>query len=174
MAANVEIKAKATDWDAQLSRAQALCDNREEFTQEDTFFPCARGRLKLRVLRDRSRSYLIYYERADQQGPKSSLYRTAPVPDPGPMKDLLAQACGRGRVVRKKRTLLLVGQTRVHFDEVEGLGRFIELEVCLRPEQTPQEGESIARDLMARIGIEDSALLQGAYADMLPDGSQPK
>ena len=32
-------------------------------------------------------------------------------------------------VVKKKRLLYLVGQTRVHCDEVEGLGCFMELEV---------------------------------------------
>lgn len=34
-------------------------------------------------------------------------------------------------VVKKRRLLYLVGQTRVHCDEVDGLGRFMELEVCL-------------------------------------------
>ena len=36
-------------------------------------------------------------------------------------------------VVKKKRLLYLVGQTRVHCDEVEGLGHFVELEVCSLP-----------------------------------------
>ena len=32
-------------------------------------------------------------------------------------------------VVKKNRTLYMVGQTRVHVDQVEGLGDFMELEV---------------------------------------------
>lgn len=34
-------------------------------------------------------------------------------------------------IVKKQRLLYLVGQTRVHIDEVEGLGHFLELEVCV-------------------------------------------
>jgi hypothetical protein len=56
-------------------------------------------------------------------------------------------------VVRKTRTLYLVGQTRVHLDEVEGLGPFLELEVVLAPGQSAADGERIARDLMGRLGV---------------------
>ena len=31
--------------------------------------------------------------------------------------------------MKKQRTLYIVGQTRVHVDQVEGLGDFVELEV---------------------------------------------
>jgi predicted adenylyl cyclase CyaB len=70
-------------------------------------------------------------------------------------------------VVRKRRYLYLVGQTRVHLDEVEGLGEFMELEVVLRPEQSDAEGQAIARDLMTRLGIREEDLLEGAYMDLL-------
>ena len=168
MPTNIEIKAKAADWDGQLARAKALCRKTEELSQEDTFFNCGKGRLKLRDLGAEGRSHLIFYQRSDQAGPKASSYEIAPVPDAASMKALLSKALGAGRTVRKKRTVLLVGQTRVHFDEVEGLGRFIELEVCMKSGQTEQEGEEIARRLMAELAIEAPSLLEGAYVEMLP------
>lgn len=165
MPVNIEVKARAVDWDGQSAAARALCDACEELVQEDAFFRTPKGRLKLRVEGGRP-AYLIYYEREDLSGPKSSRYLTAPVPDPASTRTLLAAAFGEGRVVRKRRRLYQVGRTRVHFDEVEGLGRFIELEVCLDPGQSRKEGEAVAEDLMRRLKIARTDLLEGAYADM--------
>jgi len=170
MPTNVEIKARAASWNVQLRTAEELCESSEELMQEDTFYHCKEGRLKLRVPADPGKSELIYYQRPDQEGPKSSRYWTSPVPAPHSLKELLSSALGERTVVRKRRRLFLIGQTRVHFDEVYGLGRFIELEVCMHPHQTQEQGEAIARDLMAKLHIAESDLLQGAYADMRPHG----
>ncbi len=83
------------------------------------------------------------------------------------MKSALSVALGVRGVVRKTRTLYLVGQTRIHLDEVAGLGDFMELEVVLHPGQTDEEGQAIARDLMTRLGVEEKDLLEGAYMDLL-------
>ena len=81
---------------------------------------------------------------------------------------LLGAAFGFGRTIKKKRLLFLSGATRIHFDEVEGLGRFIELEVCMKEGQDQAEGEAIAKAFMERLGIAEADLLETAYADMLP------
>ncbi|MBI4249047.1 MAG: class IV adenylate cyclase [Elusimicrobia bacterium] len=167
MPVNIEIKAKAADWDDQLSRAKKLCGVRRELVQEDVFFHCRRGRLKLRVLGKKKESYLIFYQRPDRAGSKRSHFETSPVPDPDSMIKLLSKALGEGKTVKKKRILFLAGRTRIHFDEVEGLGRFIEIEACLRPGQSAKEGKTIAGDWMRRLHIAKTELLQGAYADML-------
>jgi len=70
-------------------------------------------------------------------------------------------------VVRKKRAVHLIGQTRVHLDEVEGLGHFVELEVVLRPEQDAVDGGAIARGLMASLDIGPDQLVEFAYIDLL-------
>lgn len=168
MPANIEIKARAADFEGQLARARALADKVEHLVQVDTFFACSNGRLKLRDLGEGQGSYLVFYKRGDQAGPKRSLFETSPVPDPATMRALLAGSLGASKTVRKKRIVLLSGQTRLHFDEVEGLGRFIEIEVCLKPGQDEREGAGIAQDFMRRLGIDASALVETAYADMLP------
>ena len=100
-------------------------------------------------------------------GPKRSNYSIFETHDPNGLKNTLSLALGVRGVVRKKRTLYLVGQTRVHLDEVEGLGEFMELEVVLRPGQPDAEGQAIARDLMTRLGVEEKDLLECAYMDLL-------
>jgi len=63
-----------------------------------------------------------------------------------------------------------VGQTRVHLDNVEGLGQFMELEVVMREEQSDAEGQAISEGLMTELGVEQSDLLEGAYMDLLEVG----
>jgi adenylate cyclase class IV len=166
MPSNIEIKAKAANWTRQLAVARALADKAEDLIQEDTFFNCPDGRLKLRELKG-GESYLIFYLRSDMKGPKNSVYYPSPVKDPGSMKALLGAAFGLGKTVKKKRHLFLAGATRIHFDDVEGLGRFIELEVCMKDGQSLAEGEALAGAFMERLAIAEADLLESAYADML-------
>jgi predicted adenylyl cyclase CyaB len=134
--------------------------------QEDTFFPTVKGRLKLRQLAPHH-GQLVYYERTDASGPKRSNYSIFETENPESLKNTLSLALGVRGVVRKTRTLYLVGQTRVHLDEVEGLGEFMELEVVLRAGQADAEGQAIARDLMERLGVAEEDLLECAYMDLL-------
>jgi len=167
MSANIEIKARVRNFDALRSRAETLSDTPVQvIPQEDTFFLTPKGRLKLRQLAP-DRAQLVYYERPDQDGPKRSTYHIFETGDPENLKTTLSMALGVRGIVRKTRFLYLVGQTRLHLDEVEGLGQFMELEVVLHPEQTDAEGEAIAGDLMARLGIREDDLLKVAYMDLI-------
>ena len=167
MPANIEIKARVRDPASLGQRAEGLSDTPVEIIpQEDTFFNTPRGRLKLRQLSP-GRGQLVYYERGDTAGPKRSNYLIVETSDPSALKAALTAALGVRGVVRKRRSLYLVGQTRIHLDEVEGLGQFMELEVVLRPEQSDAEGQAIAADLMAKLGVAQADLLEGAYMDLL-------
>ncbi|HEX6270727.1 MAG TPA: class IV adenylate cyclase [Anaerolineales bacterium] len=167
MPSNIEIKARARDFAEISRRAELLSDTPVEvIRQEDIFFKTERGRLKLRLLAP-NRGQLIYYTRPDREGPKRSDYHIYETPDPENLKRVLDLAYGfRGRV-RKTRYLYLVGQTRVHLDDVEGLGQFLELEVVMAPGQSDAEGEAIAEELMRRLGVERGERLEGAYIDLL-------
>lgn len=167
MPANIEIKARVCDLASLKQRAEDMSDSPPQvIPQEDTFFNTPHGRLKLRQLTP-DWGQLVYYERDDTAGPKRSSYAIVETSDPFALKAALTAALGVRGVVRKTRTLYLVGQTRIHFDEVEGLGRFIELEVVLRPGQSDAEGQAIAEDLIKELGVAKSDLLEGAYMDLL-------
>ena len=75
--------------------------------------------------------------------------------------------------VRKQRTVVMVGRTRVHLDEVEGLGTFLELEVVLRSDEPACDGIDEAEALMTRLGVQPQWLVEGAYLDLLASGAGP-
>ncbi|XP_049938099.1 uncharacterized protein LOC126412513 isoform X2 [Schistocerca serialis cubense] len=164
---NVEIKAKVRNLAELISRAEQLSNSKGEvIKQEDTFYNVPRGRLKLRKFEDGT-SQLICYERADTEGPKVCEYTRVDFPpgsNPGPV---LAQALGIKGTVKKTRRLYLVGNTRIHIDEVFGLGKFMELEVVLTEDQRIEEGQAVAEDIRRKLGVEETDLLSGAYMDML-------
>jgi predicted adenylyl cyclase CyaB len=167
MPSNIEIKARARNFEVIKARAEKLSNRPAEvIPQEDTFFNTPQGRLKLRIL-EGEKAQLIYYTRPDREGPKRSDYHIFQTSDPQNLKHVLALAFGIRGIVRKTRYLYLVGQTRVHLDDVEGLGQFMELEVVLREGQSDAEGQSIAEELLERLGVEKSDLLEGAYMDLL-------
>ena len=167
MARNVEIKARIASVEALLPQARACAGGEpEQIAQDDTFFHCASGRLKLRVFAD-GRGELIAYQRPDASGPKTSDYAITPVADPDALRATLARALGiSGRVV-KQRTLLRVGRTRVHLDRVAGLGDFLELEVVLRDGESADAGVGVAHALLARLQVDTAQLVSGAYVDLL-------
>lgn len=170
MARNVEVKARIDSVESLLPRVRALADGpQERIEQDDTFFACALGRLKLRDFGNGT-GELIHYERVDTAGPKLSDYVRAPTSDPAALREALLRAHGANSVlgrVRKTRWLLMVGQTRIHLDRVQGLGDFIELEVVLSSTQSVADGEAIADALLARAGIDEQQRLAGSYVDLL-------
>jgi predicted adenylyl cyclase CyaB len=170
MKRNVEIKAKVADLEAVRRMVEGLADSGPmELEQEDTFFACPRGRLKLRRFDGCAEAELIYYERPESSGPKESRYVVHPTADPEGLREVLAAAFDIRGVVRKRRAVYLIGQARVHLDQVEGLGEFVELEVVLGPEQNSSEGVIIAHELMGKLGISSDQLIDRAYIDLLQE-----
>ena len=167
MARNVEIKARVADLAPIEARARAIATaGPTDIAQDDTFYRCERGRLKLRRFAD-GRGELIHYDRGDAEGPKLSDYVIAPTAEPDKLHEALSRSNGVLGRVKKQRRLYLVDNTRVHLDRVEGLGAFVELEVVLRDGETQAQGEAIARRVLGDLGIERSQLVAGAYFDLL-------
>jgi predicted adenylyl cyclase CyaB len=167
MPANIEIKATLQNRAAVEATAARLSDaGPETIHQQDFFFSGGGARLKLRILAP-DRGELIRYERADVAEARCSRYLIARTPDPQILLDILTATLGRTGVVKKTRTLYLVGQTRIHIDHVEGLGDFLELEVVLRPGQSEAAGKSIAATLLSDFRIGKQQLIGEAYIDLV-------
>lgn len=173
MPRNIEIKARIESVEALMPRIVAIANQGPtEVDQDDTFFQCESGRLKLRTVTSGA-GELVFYRRASERGPKESFYLCSPTSAPETLRHSLSLAYGQVGRVRKHRTLFLVGRTRVHIDRVEGLGEFIELEVVLTDGEPAAVGVREARELMDRLGIRPSQLVEGAYIDLVQGGDTP-
>jgi homotetrameric cytidine deaminase len=156
---NVEIKATDPDPARTLELALAAgAEDRGFLTQRDTYFRVARGRLKIRE----PDGTLIPYVRGDQV----SNYDLVPVDER--VREALAQTLGVRVVVAKRRHLLMWEQTvRIHLDEVERLGHFMEIEaVAADGSDLARERDQLAR-LREILGIEEDRLIDSSYSDML-------
>jgi predicted adenylyl cyclase CyaB len=164
---NVEIKARVRDPESLRARVEGLADSGPVvIEQTDTFFNCRQGRLKLRVVPGAG-GELIHYVRPDSIQPAESRYSLVAVQDPSGLLEALSRALGVRTVVRKTRALYNIGQTRIHLDEVDGLGAFVELEVVLAPGESAGQGTLIAQGLMEKLGVSDEDLVEVAYSDLL-------
>uniref|UniRef100_A0A2R5LJ35 Putative adenylate cyclase n=1 Tax=Ornithodoros turicata TaxID=34597 RepID=A0A2R5LJ35_9ACAR len=176
MPTNVELKARIADADCLLAKAKALAESHVVFRQTDSYFRVPFGRLKLREsTADHSGTpclsgELIFYDRADVDGPKLCKYEKQTFQDHSEavgIKKVLATSLGIKAVVTKTRHLLIVGQTRVHVDTVQNLGNFMELEVMLKENQTTEEGQQIANDLRSKLGVDTKDFIECSYVDLL-------
>jgi predicted adenylyl cyclase CyaB len=169
MPRNIEIKARVAQPSRLLDDVLEIADRGPTvFAQDDTFFACPSGRLKLRMF-SATEGQLIFYRRDDLAGPKLSEYVIASTGEPDAMRGVLTLAYGVVGRVRKTRTLCFVGTTRIHLDDVEGLGHFVELEVVLTPEQPVEQGQAIADELMRKLSIAPSTLVRKAYVDLIEE-----
>lgn len=135
-------------------------------TQTDTYFPVPAGRLKLRVIDDK-RAVLIGYDRPNVAGDRTSAYYLNPVSDGALMEVTLRAALGVRGVVRKRRDVYHFHNVRVHLDEVEGLGTFLELEAVLSGDADEEMSRDRLQTLVGALGLDRTEALPGSYADLL-------
>jgi homotetrameric cytidine deaminase len=168
---NVEIKARDADPDATAARCQALgAVDHGVLQQRDTYFAGRHGRLKLRE-QDEAAAELIAYRRPDAEQAQESAFVRAPAAEPALLREALDAALGETVAVVKRRRLFVWEQVRIHLDDVEGLGTFIELEAMVGPGLNTREEalEKVAR-LRSELAISDDALVAVGYSDLLLDG----
>jgi adenylate cyclase class IV len=173
---NLELKVTCapTDLDRLRERLDTLtCAPAQRLHQVDTYLQVSRGRLKLRELRRAGepgtieRAELIAYDRATESGSRWSAYRVIPIA-PQAAPDLLAGLLlthDQLAVVDKVRTVGIIGQTRVHLDEVRGLGAFVELETVLTG-QAEEAATAEHRQVIAALGLDRFPVVAGSYGEM--------
>jgi predicted adenylyl cyclase CyaB len=167
MSRNVEIKARIPDLATIRAHVASLASGPgQTITQTDVFFAVPQGRLKVRAFPDGS-GELIAYERADQPGPRESAYARAACQDARALSEVLSRVLAVRDVVTKQREVFVVGRTRVHLDQVERLGCFVELEVVLTQDEPAEQGHHEAQTLLQSLEIPSASLVAEAYIDLL-------
>ncbi|HEX3997266.1 MAG TPA: class IV adenylate cyclase [Pirellulales bacterium] len=164
---NLELKARLRNPAAARKLAETLADRPVELqTQCDTYFHCRRGRLKLREIDGRG-GQLICYERADRAEPKASDYRLVEVGACRGLGEALAAALGVRAVVRKHRRIYWHRNVRIHLDEVESLGDYLEFEAVCADSADETVSRRLVDELTTRFGLMPDDLRCGSYSDML-------
>jgi adenylate cyclase class IV len=164
---NYEVKARCSDLAAARAAVIRLgARPAEVVNQTDTFFDARRGRLKLREVEGRA-AELIWYDRPNRTGPRLSSYHLVPVADGPGLRAALAAALGLGREVRKRREVLLWENVRIHLDEVDGLGTFVEFEAVLGPGETLDTSRERLDQLVEAVRVRLEDKVGQAYADLL-------
>ncbi len=134
--------------------------------QIDTYFNIPTGRLKLRE--GNIENALIHYERENTAGAKSShvlLYQHQPDKT---LKEILIKTLGIKAVVDKRRKIYFINNVKFHFDTVEGLGTFVEVEAIdkdgtIRKEKLQAQCDEYA----ALFGINAEDFCSLSYSDMI-------
>jgi homotetrameric cytidine deaminase len=170
--ANVNVELKARDPNPEVTAARCLnlgAVSAGTLTQRDVYFQTRHGRLKLRT-QDEGGSELIAYRRPDATEASESTYVRAAVSES--VSEALDAALGMTVVVPKRRRLYLWEGVRIHLDEVEGLGSFIEFEAVLPDAGDLETARAKVARLRSELGIEDDALVSVGYADLLLNGPE--
>ena len=162
---NVEYKSELRD----IEMARATCRAVgatfiATLAQTDTYFRVPSGRLKRRECVGEPTEW-IFYDRSDESRPRLSsftIYSDAQARarfGVNPLPELV--------MVRKVRELYLIDNVRIHLDEVEGLGRFFELEALVSPGFPVPRCHAAVDHLRATFGPVLGEALSVSYADLL-------
>jgi len=165
MPTNLEIKARTASLHATDEIARRIGARYEyEMAQVDTYFDARNGRLKMREV-DGARFELIGYMRGEQTERRVSEFDVLGLGAAEPLKSILSRALGVRGVVRKRRKLYRYHSTRIHADEVDGLGAFIEFETEVTG--SVDEAREELNSLIRLFRIEDGDFLKVSYIDLL-------
>lgn len=164
---NIEFKAKTNDLPA---AEKILLQHNPRFVGEDhqidTYFNIESGRMKLRE--GNIENALIHYERENTAGSKSSqvlLYQHLPDEN---LKTILIKAMGIKAVVDKKRKIYFIDNVKFHFDTVQNLGTFIEVEAIDKDGSIGKEKLQEQCDFYAAMfGIKQVDFMAVSYSDMI-------
>jgi adenylate cyclase, class 2 len=164
---NFEFKAKAADVDLLEKKLLELNPVfKGEDHQVDTYFNVSVGRLKLRE--GNIENALIHYERKNVTGAKQSniiLYEHQPSEA---LKAILVKTLGVKIIVDKKRRIYFIDNVKFHFDTVEGLGRFIEVEAIDRTGDIGVEKLEEQCSYYAKLfDLQQDNYISNSYSDML-------
>jgi len=169
---NIELKARLKDFDRAVQIASELqAEDCGAMRQIDTYFNARLGRLKIRQINGQASGQVVAYDRPDKTEARACQYDLAEAPDAAALAAALERALGIRCVVRKTRRLFLWKNVRIHLDQVEGLGNFLEFEAVLGPKDDPAEARRDLAALSARFGVEREDILPASYGDMIEPGA---
>jgi predicted adenylyl cyclase CyaB len=138
--------------------------------QIDTYFHVQKGRLKLRE--GNIENSLINYDRENIAGSKLSdiiLYKHEPN---AALKNILVHQLGVKAIVDKKRKIYFIDNVKFHFDVVENLGTFIEVEaIDEKDEMSMEDLKEQCQFYLHFFELSNTQLIDQSYSDLMLERS---
>jgi adenylate cyclase, class 2 len=163
---NVEVKVKYAHLEAV---EKTLLAHNARFVgtdhQTDKYYNVPNGRLKIR--RGNIENQLIFYRRNESADLKQSEIVLLPIDDK--LEFVLDNILSTSVVVKKARKIFFINNAKFHLDEVEGLGRFVEIEIIDSMGTLPKE--ELAADCEKYVELLDlrngGEFVPQSYSDLL-------
>lgn len=134
--------------------------------QVDTYFNVPNGRLKLRE--GTIEQALIFYQRTNVAGAKQSDVILYQHPADAALKQILTQSLGIKTVVDKRRKIYFIDNVKFHFDTVQDLGTFVEVEAIDKDGSIGTETlREQCRHYQQLLGVKEEDFIAGSYSDLL-------
>jgi len=170
---NVELKARDPNPRRSLSRCREIgAEDGGVLIQHDTYFRAVAARLKLRE-QEGIAPHLIAYDRPDFRGRRQSRYEVTDVERPEELRTVLAAALGIRVEVAKRRRLFRWDGVRIHLDNVDGLGAFIEFEAIVSaPEEFSYRHRQVD-ELKKAFEIREADIVAIGYGELLLAANNP-
>ncbi|MCB0514923.1 MAG: class IV adenylate cyclase [Chitinophagales bacterium] len=164
---NFEFKAKIEELEKYETKLLTLNPKFQGLDHQiDTYFNVKQGRLKLRE--GNIENSLINYDRENFSGAKESqviLYQHEPNVA---LKNILTKQLGVKVVVDKKRRIYFIDNVKFHFDMVEGLGTFMEVEaIDSKGEFTIEELQLQCDHYFDFFELKADNMIDKSYSDLL-------
>jgi adenylate cyclase, class 2 len=177
MMQNVEFKAELKD----LSLARTICaalgaSHIADLRQTDTYYRLPDARLKKRETEGEPTEWILY-DRPNQVGNKLSTFHIYSEDEAAERFGARGAAWGGWGgaehprrpwiVVRKLRELWMYDDVRIHLDDVEGLGAFLEFEALISARRTRAQAEDAVFALRRELATALGEPIAASYADLL-------
>ncbi len=166
---NFEFKAKISDIEEYENRLLQINPTYQgEDHQIDTYFNVSTGRLKLRE--GNIENSLINYIRENTADSKKSEIILYQHEANKALKDILTLQLGVKIVVDKKRKIYFRENVKFHFDKVENLGTFLEVEAIDSEDKFTYEELKDQCDYYFKFfKLEKSQLIDKSYSDLVEE-----
>lgn len=162
MPLNLELKIKVDSHAKFISTLKkAGAEDQGILKQKDIYFKVKKGLLKLRV---EGGTYTLVKYLRDEKGKRWSNYELLELKGKNPEK-YLRNIFEVETVVEKKRIFWLFDNTRVHLDEVKGLGKFLELETLFT--STCKDAEKRFKKTVELLNLDLSKQIHTSYKNLV-------
>ncbi|MCK5044410.1 class IV adenylate cyclase [Candidatus Parcubacteria bacterium] len=135
------------------------------FDMEDIYFNVPHGRLKARA--GDIKDILIQYNRENISTPKKSEFLVSVIQKDSNIIPSLSKALGVKVIVRKKREIWILDNIRFHIDNVEELGKFIEIEARGESDDDLPKLKKQIKEFLDLFNIEEDNFIKGSYSDLI-------